>query len=194
MLPHQFRLSVGVVPRWQLTIQAPEAVILRACLCSVRYSAERESQLEVFFLVINMTGSLHQQPEVCNVLGDSITLRLTAEQTDGKYSVAEFATPGGVGQPPHIHAWDETYLVLEGELNLNINGETTVVGTGGCYQVKAGVVHAPTPNSDFCRYVMVGQPGGVESVFKSLKANEKDLHDMAKVVEIVTKEGVTIAG
>ena len=25
-------------------------------------------------------------------------------------------------------------------------------------------------------------------------ANDKDLHDMAKVVEIVTKEGVTIAG
>ena len=59
---------------------------------------------------------------------------------------------------------------------------------------KPGVVHAPTPNGDFCRYVMVGQPGGVESVFKSLKANEKDLNDMAKVVEIVTKEGVNIAG
>ena len=140
-----------------------------------------------------MLGLFNQQPEVCNVLGDSITLRLTTEQTDGKYSVAEFATPGGVGQPPHTHAWDETYLVLEGELNLNINAETTVVGTGGCYQVKAGVVHAPTPNGDFCRYVMVGQPGGVESVFKSLKANKKDLNDMAKVVEIVTKEGVNIA-
>ena len=67
-----------------------------------------------------MFGLFQKKPEVCNVLGDSITLSLTAEQTDGKYSVAEFATPGGVGQPPHTHAWDETYLVLEGELNLNI--------------------------------------------------------------------------
>ena len=41
---------------------------------------------------------------------------------------------------------------------------------------------------------MVGQPGGVESVFKSLNANQKDLNDMGKVVEIVTKEGVNIAG
>ncbi|WP_415411447.1 cupin domain-containing protein [Synechococcus sp. A10-1-5-9] len=161
----------------------------------MQYSAERANPLEAEgFVWTNMPGPLNQEPEVCNVLGDAITLRLTTEQTDGKYSVAEFATPGGVGQPPHTHAWDETYLVLEGELNLNINGETTVVGMGGCYQVKAGVVHAPTPNGDFCRYVMVGQPGGVESVFKSLKANEKDLNDMAKVVEIVTKEGVNIAG
>ena len=45
------------------------------------------------------------QAEVCNVLGDSITLQLTSEQTDGKYSIVEFATPGGVGQP-HTHAWD----------------------------------------------------------------------------------------
>ena len=168
--------------------------LVRLVWCRYQYRTFRQKSANVHCVFGSaMFGLSKQQPEVCNVLGDSITLRLTAEQTDGKYSVAEFATPGGVGQPPHTHAWDETYLVLEGELNLNINGETTVVGTGGCYQVKAGVVHAPTPNGDFCRYVMVGQPGGVESVFKSLKANEKDLNDMAKVVEIVTKEGVNIA-
>ena len=36
-----------------------------------------------------MFGLFSKKPEVCNVLGDSITLRLTAEQTDGKYSVAD---------------------------------------------------------------------------------------------------------
>ena len=134
-----------------------------------------------------------QQNEVCNVLGDSITLKLTAEQTNGQYSVVEFATPGGVGQPPHTHKWDETYLVLEGELNLNLKGEITILQQGECRQVKAGTIHAPTPTGEFCRYVMVGQPGGVESVFKALKANENSLDDMNKVVEIVTQEGVCIA-
>ena len=41
---------------------------------------------------------------------------------------------------------------------------------------------------------MIGQPGGVESVFKSRKANEKELGDMNKVVEIITKAGIKIAG
>ena len=132
-------------------------------------------------------------PETCNVLGDNITLQLTAEQTNGTYSVIEFATPGGVGQPPHTHDWNETYLVLEGELELQIDGQSTVIGTGDSYQVKAGTVHAPTPKGDFCRYVMVGEPGGVEAVFKSLKAHQDDLGDMAKVVEIVSQEGVKIA-
>lgn len=135
----------------------------------------------------------NQTPEVCNVLGDTVTLQLTSEQTNGTYSVVEFATPGGVGQPPHTHDWNETYLVLEGELELLINGESTIVKTGSSYQVKAGIVHAPTPKGDFCRYVMVGEPGGVEAVFKSLKANQDNLDDMEKVVEIVSKEGVRIA-
>lgn len=140
-----------------------------------------------------MSSVLNGESEVCNVLGDSITLRITKDQTDGQYSVAEFATPEGVGQPPHTHAWDETYLVLEGELNLNVDGQPTIVAAGECQQVKSGVVHAPIPNGGFCRYVMVGRPGGVEGVFQSLKANESDLSDMAKVIEIVTKAGVTIA-
>ena len=132
--------------------------------------------------------AFNQQPEVCNVLGDSITLRLTSEQTNGNYSVAEFATPGGVGQPPHTHAWDETYLVLEGELNLNVNGEATVVAAGNSYQVKAGVVHAPTQmailplrDAGQARWRGVGP--------KALKANADQLSDMGKVVEIVTAQG-----
>ena len=58
----------------------------------------------------SMFGLFQKKPEVCDVLGDSITLRLTSDQTDGKYSVAEFATPGGVGQPPHTHDWHETTI------------------------------------------------------------------------------------
>ena len=84
--------------------------------------------------------------------------------------------------------------VLEGELNLNTGWYSNIIATGDSYLVKAGTVLAPTPNGDFCRYVMIGQPGGMESVFKSLKANEKDLGDMDKVVEIVAKAGVKIAG
>ena len=33
--------------------------------------------------------------------------------------------------------------MLEGELNLNVNGEATVVAAGDSYQVKAGVVMPP---------------------------------------------------
>ena len=85
-------------------------------------------------------------------------------------------------------------MVLVGELDLNIGGHPTIIATGDSYLVKAGTVHTTTPNGDFCRYVMIGQPGGVESAFKSLKANEKELGDMNKVVEIVTKEGANITG
>ena len=96
-----------------------------------------------------MFGLFENKSEVCNVLGDSITLRLTAEQTDGKKSIAKFGTPDGIGQPPHTHDWDETYLVLERELNLNINDQPNIVGTGGCYQVKTERSTPPNPTVSF---------------------------------------------
>ena len=40
---------------------------------------------------------------------------------------------------------------------------------------------------------MLAKPGGVESVFKALKANADQLSDMGKVVEIVTAQGVQIS-
>ena len=55
-----------------------------------------------------------------------------------------------VSASPHTHDWDETYLVLE-ELNLNINGQPTVVRTGDSYRVCQ---YSPRPhNGEFCRYV-----------------------------------------
>ena len=127
------------------------------------------------------------------VLGDKVTLRLTSTDTNGKYSVLEFETPEGVGQPPHSHNWDETYVVLEGELDLNLNGISTIISAGHSIDVPAGTIHAPISKKKITRYVMVAQPGGVESVFTSLEANSSSLDDIQRVVEIVTKEGVNIA-
>ena len=126
-----------------------------------------------------MSSVLNGEPEVCNVLGDSITLRITKDQTDGQYSVAEFATPEGVGQPPHTHAWDETYLVLEGELNLNVDGQPTIVASGECQQVKSGVVHAPIPKEVFADTSWLD---GLEALkgFSKPRANKSDLSDMAR--------------
>ena len=55
------------------------------------------------------------------------------------------------------------------------------------------VLRKSPPSGDFCRYVMLAKPGGVESVFQTLKANAEELSDMGKVVEIVTAQGVQIA-
>ena len=132
-------------------------------------------------------------PKTIEVLVDKITLKLTSTDTNSKYSILEFETPEGVGQPPHSHDWDETYIVLEGQLDLNINGVSTIISAGHSIDVPAGTIHAPTSKKKITRYVMVAQPGGVESVFTSLEENSSSLDDMQRVVEIVTKEGVNIA-
>ncbi len=131
--------------------------------------------------------------KIIEVLGDKVNLRITAKDTNNSYSLLEFETPEGVGQPPHCHSWDETYIVLEGKLNLNINGNESILSAGSSMDVPSGCIHSPISLMESTRYLMISRPAGVESVFLSLDANKEDLDDMNRVVEIVTKEGVKIS-
>ncbi|TPG11525.1 cupin domain-containing protein [Rhodanobacter glycinis] len=49
--------------------------------------------------------------------------------------------------PAEIHAYAEGLLVLDGELRLDVAGQTVTVGAGGFYLVPAGVTHAVAPGS-----------------------------------------------
>ncbi len=49
--------------------------------------------------------------------------------------------------PAEEHAYAEGLLVLDGELRLDVAGQTVTVGAGGLYLVPAGVPHAVAPGS-----------------------------------------------
>ena len=55
------------------------------------------------------------------VLGGSITVRLRAEQTDGRLGLVEQVIPGGYPGPAlHVHPeFDETFYVIEGTQDEN---------------------------------------------------------------------------
>lgn len=49
--------------------------------------------------------------------------------------------------PNETHDFNEALLVLEGVMNLHLDGETVQVSTGEIYVVPAGVPHAIAPGS-----------------------------------------------
>lgn len=49
--------------------------------------------------------------------------------------------------PNEVHEFVEALLVLEGQLNLEIGGETVRVGPGEIFMVPAGQAHAVAPGS-----------------------------------------------
>ncbi len=67
----------------------------------------------------------------------------TGEQTGGRYSVVEQWMPEGSGPPPHVHAFeDEAFFVIEGEMTLEVGGETLVAGPGSLANVPRNTVHS----------------------------------------------------
>src|SRR5689334_20965982 len=56
------------------------------------------------------------------VLGSEIRFLCEGERTNHVWSLMECAVPRDVGPPPHHHAWDEAYYIIEGQVKFTLEG------------------------------------------------------------------------
>lgn len=54
----------------------------------------------------------------------------------------------------HTHAKSTTYIILEGEMILTVEGETRVVKTGDRFDVPAGAAHSVRMGPKGCKYLI----------------------------------------
>jgi quercetin dioxygenase-like cupin family protein len=106
------------------------------------------------------------------VLGETVTVKVSAAQTGGGFALFELACPPGSGVPTHRDPEDETFYVLEGALALRVGGADRVLEAGGCAFVPAGVAHAYANRGDRAARVLVAvTPGAAkEAMFAALDA------------------------
>ena len=107
--------------------------------------------------------------------GTTMTLHLTGAQTGGTLCLLETLMPPGMMTPPHVHQnEDEGFLILEGELDIIVDGKRTRVGPGqsafaprnvphqlhnaGAVPVRAIAVTTPAGFGDFV--MAAGEPAG----------------------------------
>ena len=57
------------------------------------------------------------------LVGDTYTITITGEQTDGRFCVIDMHIPPGGGPPPHRHDFEETFILLEGEMEATFRGK-----------------------------------------------------------------------
>jgi quercetin dioxygenase-like cupin family protein len=66
------------------------------------------------------------------VLGDRVLLKFTSPDTNGLFTLTEQFNAPGTGIPLHRHTReDETFWVLEGQVEFVVAGTTTIVEPGG---------------------------------------------------------------
>ena len=126
-----------------------------------------------------------------NVLGHTITVKLTQQETEGEYYVFEVITPPGHGIPPHVHKnEDEVIQVIEGEYEIMLGEQTLQARTGALIHFPRYIPHsfrnvAATAGKTLWTVV----PGAkFEKFFEELGSLPTDgPPDMGKVVAIFNK-------
>jgi len=87
-----------------------------------------------------------------SVVGDDYRMVITGAQTGGAFAVIEMLVPPGGGPGPHSHAgFQETFHVLEGEVEVKSEGGTWTAGEGTFVCIpRGGIVVSghPKPASD----------------------------------------------
>ena len=109
---------------------------------------------------------------------------IPADRTDGRLSVFQATMPEAFSPPRHIHTReDEVFLVLEGEVWFDIDGERQLAGPGTSVYMPRGVPHSFRVKSPVARMLGIMTPGQFEQLFRklSVRADERTLPELGAV-------------
>ena len=100
------------------------------------------------------------------LVGDTYTILVAGQDTDGKYTLIDMHVPPGGGPPPHRHDFEEMFTVLDGEVLATFRGQTIVVRAGETINVPANAPHSFTNASGTpSRLLCMCAPAGQEEFF-----------------------------
>lgn len=127
------------------------------------------------------------------VLGDRVLLKFTSPDTNGLFTLTEQFNEPGTGIPRHRHTReDESFWVLEGQVEFVVEDTTTMVEPGGVIYAPRGVAHSfravsATPT----RMLVHISPAGLETMFEELSQLPTGPPDFGQVAAICTRYGIS---
>src|SRR5271165_6600697 len=100
------------------------------------------------------------------LVGDTYTILLSGDDTDGRYCLIDMHIPPGGGPPPHRHDFEESFTILEGEIEATFRDEKSVVRAGETIHIPANAPHSFTNASkQTARLLCLCAPAGQEEFF-----------------------------
>ena len=101
------------------------------------------------------------------VVGDTYTVLLSGEQTDGRFAMIDMLIPPGGGPPPHRHSFEECFRVLAGSIEVRLRDLPPVrLEAGDSANIPANAPHAFRNTADTeARLLCTVAPAGLERFF-----------------------------
>lgn len=131
-----------------------------------------------------------RQGKVLNVLGETITLKVTGDETNGAYSVVEQVSPPRGGVPLHVHQReDEMFFILEGQFEITCGDETFVAPTGSLAILPKGIPHGfRNIGTTSGRILETIIPAGFERYFEELSELPPDQPPDMDVIKAMARK------
>lgn len=103
------------------------------------------------------------------LVGDTYTILLSGDDTGGRYSLIDMYIPPGGGPAPHRHDFEESFTVLEGEIQCTFRGAKRTVRAGETVNIPANAPHSFTNATDYAaRLLCLCAPAGQEKFFEEV--------------------------
>jgi quercetin dioxygenase-like cupin family protein len=134
-----------------------------------------------------------EEGEWLNVLGMQIKFLSTNEDTQGRYSSMLNTVPKGLGAPPHKHPWDESFYVVKGQVQLQLEDKIMSLNPGDYVLIPANYKHAFTGLSDEEGLLLAfDSPSHSHKFFQEINDTVKVLpDDLSKMPDIGGRHQVT---
>jgi quercetin dioxygenase-like cupin family protein len=100
------------------------------------------------------------------LVGDTYTILLAGKDTAGRFCLIDMHIPPGGGPPPHRHDFEESFILLEGEIEATFRGVKSVVRAGETVHIPANAPHGfQNTSSRAARLLCICSPSGQEEFF-----------------------------
>jgi len=100
------------------------------------------------------------------LVGDTYTILLSGKDTAGRFCLIDMHIPPGGGPPPHRHDFEETFILLSGEMEATFRGVQSTVKAGETVHIPANAPHQFHNASDQpVRLLCLCSPSGQENFF-----------------------------
>ena len=103
------------------------------------------------------------------IVGDTYTLLVSGAQTEGRFCLFDMHIPPNGGPGPHRHDFEETFIVLDGEIEITFRGGKQIVKAGETINVPSNAPHQfQNRSSESVRLLCLCAPAGQENFFMEL--------------------------
>jgi len=100
------------------------------------------------------------------LVGDTYTVLLSGDDTDGRYCLIDMYIPSGGGPPPHRHDFAESFTLMQGEIEATVRDEKLAVRAGETLSIPANAPHSFTnASTQPARLLCICAPSGQEEFF-----------------------------